>query len=276
VLIKKLIKTYSPFSTAIIKQNYLAYRSRFLLWTIANTITLLVQVFLWIAIFNNSPTETINGYSKQMMINYVIISKIIESITFVSIEQQVARDLQSGSIVNSFTKPINYEIEVLFKALGGIIGSTIIFAPIYCLILIIFNADGEIVISNFNIIIMLFFILHLIISFVLNFLVSLIFSSILFKTIKHGGVYEIKKILIMFLSGALFPINFYPLFLSKVLEYTPFIYIRYVPINILFGKMTINEMLLSSLIGLAWCIIVYVFAFSLWKRMIKYITIFGG
>jgi len=271
----KLFKTYSPFSIAIIKQNYLAYRSRFLLWTIANTITLLVQVFLWIAIFNNSPNEIINGFTKQMMINYVILSKIIESVTFISIEQQVANDLQKGSIVNSFTKPINYEFELLFKALGSIIGSTIIFTPIYLVILGVFNANGEIL-YHINPLTLLFFVVHLMITFTLNYLIGLFFASLLFKTIKHSGVYEIKKILVMFLSGALFPITFYPIFLSRILEYLPFIYIRYVPTKILLGHMSNYEMIISTLLGLSWCILIYLLAILFWKHMIKQITIFGG
>jgi len=269
------IKTYKIFSIVVIKQNYLAYKSRFILWVIANSITVIAQIFLWIAIFNSSITELINGISKQEMINYIIISKIIESLTFASLESKVSQDYNDGRIAMSLIKPINYRTELLFRTFGGTLGSAILFCPIYLVIFVIFNI-GSFGVLNLQFINIIYFIVLLIIAFFINYFISIIFSSLIFKTIKSSGIYEVKKTLIKLLSGALFPLVFYPEILAKILKYLPFVYLRYIPTLMIQGNYNNSEGLILISIGLLWLALLYIISRLMWIVQIKKITIYGG
>lgn len=270
---RKFLRTYTPFSKYIIKQNYFAYKSRFLLWTISNIVLILAQIFLYIALFSNSNTLEINGYTKNEMIQYIIYSKIIESFSFVSVEQQLGNDIRDGSIVNSLIKPINYKIELLFRSIGGAVGSTLLFSPFYFIILLIFNYEFIFSIKFVNILI---FILFVIIAFILNFFISMIFASIIFNTIKYNGIYEVKKTIIKLFSGALFPLSFYPPILQTLLKYLPFTYLRYIPVCIIQGKFDFQTLPLQFLIALFWIFVLYLASFFSFKLQIKKISIFGG
>ncbi|MBC6356703.1 hypothetical protein ERK19_04975 [Lactobacillus helsingborgensis] len=271
--IKLTFSIYITFSKAELKQNYLAYKSRFFLWIGSNSVTLIIQIILWMAIFDSSPSETINGYTKAGMIDYNVISKITESFTFVSFESKVSEDIDNGSIVMDLMRPIDYTKELLFRSFGEVLGSILMFSPIYILIGFIVN-DFHLHFSNIlSIFMYLFFIL---IAFLMNFFLCLLFSSFIFKTIKSRGVYALKTTLIGLLSGALIPMDMYPRFIRSFLSYSPLIYLRYVPISVITGKINFYQSLIYLFIGIPWTIILYFISKALWKRQIVSLTIFGG
>jgi len=271
----KMIHTYSIFTKTTFKQDYMAYKSRFLLWGMSNLILIFVQIFLWVAIFNSSQDVFINGFDKNQMINYIIISKIIESLTFASIENKIAQDYNDGKIAMSLIKPIDYRKEILFRTLGVTMGSLVLFTPIYLIIYIFFNMtslySGELIWLK-----LLTTTPLICIAFLMNFYISSIFSSLVFRTIKSSGLYELKKTVVKLLSGALFPIVFYPSFISKSLNYLPFIYLRYIPVTYLQGKHSISDSIQTIIIGLIWLIVLKTISNYLWNKQIKKIVIFGG
>ncbi|MBU1092983.1 MAG: ABC-2 family transporter protein [Firmicutes bacterium] len=270
------VRIYIPFTIATFKQQFLAYRSRLIIWMIANFITVLFQVYLWISIYSNYEGTSINGYTLVNMINYIIVSKVIESLTFINIEPIISRDVNEGRIATSLIKPISYKTELLFRSLGNILGSLLLFIPIYAAMFIIFNwhSLSEI---KLNLGIVLLSLTFIIISFVVNYLIALIFSSVIFKTIRHRGIYEIKKTIILLMSGALFPIEFYPSFLSKILKYTPFIYLRYIPVSFIINySLSMKEIIEYVLFGAFWMAFLFFIASIVWNKMFKRIIVYGG
>lgn len=271
----RTIRTYFPFAKATVKSEYFAYRSRFLLWAIANCVSFVAQLFLWKAIYENSPDAIIKGYSFSEMILYLGISKIVECMSFASIENKVSKGVRDGEIANSLIKPIKYKTELLFRSLGQIVGSTCLFLPMYLLTFFLFSklngVTFELKLGN-----VLIAIVFLALAFMLNYYISLISSAVIFRTVKHSGIYQLKKTLVSFLAGALFPIAFYPTVLQKAVNFMPFIYLRYYPTIVMQGKVTAIESLQILVIGVLWVVVLGVVASALWKKMIKKLMVFGG
>lgn len=266
------LKSYQVFSLAELKQNYLAYRSRIILWVLANTVVLLVQLFLWIAIYNNSFSTTINGFSKTEILNYCIISKIIEAFTYVSFEAKVAKDLNNGNIVMTLIKPINYRAELFFRSVGSILGSIILFVPVYIFIWLIVN---KFKIYFYGLQNLLFFI-SLFNAFLLNYFICLICSSFLIRTIKSKGIYFLKLTITNFLSGALFPLAFLPLKIHQIINCLPFIQLRSIPIEIFMRRIGEKEIGINFLIAFFWIFIFYHLSSYLWNKQLKKLESFGG
>ncbi|WP_282805570.1 ABC transporter permease [Lactobacillus isalae] len=266
------IKSYYFFSLAELKQNYLAYKSRFMLWVFANTIVLLVQLFLWLAIYNNASTATINGFSKMEILNYCIISKIIEAFTYVSFEAKVAKDLDNGNITMNLIKPINYRVELFFRAFGSILGSIVLFVPVYVLIWLIVN-KFKVYFCGLQ---SLLFFISLINAFLLNYFICLICSSFLIKTIKSKGIYFLKLTIINFLSGAFFPLAFLPFKVHQIINFLPFIQLRSVPIEIFMRRIIGKEIFINFFISIFWIFIFYQLSSYLWNRQLKKLESFGG
>lgn len=268
------IKTYYPFSKNQLKQKYFAYSSRMILWVVSNTVTFLFQIMLWIAVYNSSPTKSINGYNLQELLNYIVISNVVECATLIRFESTVAENISDGRIVMSLIKPISYKKELLFRGLGGVMGSLVLFCPVYMSIGIFIN-KGKIALSALDLILFLIF---LVLAFAMNYYLGLIFASFIFKTIKADGIYWLRVSIINLFSGALIPFSFYPNALHAFLKLSPFSYLRFIPITILLNRkqMSSIEILMYLLIG-----IIYVFSMAwianlLWDKQYKQILIFGG
>lgn len=271
----QIFRTYSPFAKTTLKSDYFAYRSRFLLWAFANCVSFLAQLLLWKAVYNNSTESIIKGYSFNEMISYIGISKIVECMSFASIEKKVSNGIRDGDIANSLIKPINYKIELLFNSIGQIIGSTCLFFPLYLLVYYIFCITNHVII-NFELSNVLLFPLFILIAFMLNYYISLISSAVIIKSIKHSGVYLLKKTIVSFLAGSLFPTSFYPVFLRKMISYMPFVYLRFYPTIVLQGKISIRDSFVVLTGGFFWVLVTGVLASILWNKMIRMIESFGG
>lgn len=269
------IKIYLPFSFSVLKSDYLAYKGRFLLWVFANLAIFLSEIFLWIAIFNSSSVSVMKGFTKESIISYIAVSKIFESFSFCSIETFVSQDIRNGNITISLIKPINYKIELLFRTFGQILGSFMFFLPCYLATYAIFIFLGQ-ASFNFTLINIFYFIIFTIIAFTINYFFSLLLSGFVFRTIKSGGIYEIKKIFISILSGSFIPISFYPDILRKSLIYTPFVYLRFIPIRIIQGSYSNLDIIIHILIAIGWIFILGFISNAIWNNQLKKIIVFGG
>ncbi len=268
------ISAYFLFSKTVIKEEYFAYKYKFIFWSLSNVITLLVQIFLWIAVYKSTNDESINGYLMIDMLNYVIFSKIIESMTFVSVESKVSDDFRSGNIALNLSKPINYEYELLFRSLGGILGSIIMFVPLYFCISLIVNIIHSAMPLTLSGLMFSFILCIFSISF--NFFLSMIFSAFIFKTVFYSGVNELKKMILKILSGAFFPLEFYPEVFRKILDFLPFSYLRYYPIAAMQGKISLQHDLKILIIGIIWFFFLFFIYKLIWNKLYKKISIYGG
>lgn len=269
------ISTYFPFAKATYKSDYFAYKSRFFLWSMANAVSFLAQLFLGKAVYANSAAEVINGYSLDEMVMYLGMAKMVECMSFASVESNVSEGIRDGRIVNNLIKPINYRTELLFRAIGQVMGSISLFLPVYMLIFGLFAYTNEIAVPCQTYGIVIGFV-YLVLSFMMNYYISLIASCLVFRTVRSSGIYQLKKTLINFMSGSFLPIVFYPRFLQHAIKYLPFVYLRYYPSVVLQGKLSLKESLYKLCIGFLWMLILGAVSTNLWKRMTKKLVVFGG
>lgn len=267
------IWSYLPFCKAVIKQEYFAYKYKFLIWSVSNTISLLLQMMLWIAVYRNATESMINGYTLTQMLQYVILSKIVESVTYASIESKVSDDYRSGNIAINLCRPIKYEYELLFRCIGECLGSTILFLPVYIVVYAVthhFTQGLSIAWEN----ILASSILS-IAAFSMNFLISMIFSTLVFRTVLYSGVTEFKKVVLKLLSCSFFPLEFYPESLQHILTKLPFGYLRYYPIACLQGKIEgkIFDIVIQNCI---WLVVLFLINKLLWKKAYSAMINYGG
>lgn len=269
------LKAYIQFTKATARSEYFAYKSRFLLWAFSNAISFIAQLFLWKAVYANTSVEMINGYSVNDMMYYLCVSRIVECFSFVSVEAYVAKGIKDGQIAIDLIRPVNYKCELLFRALGQIIGSVVLFLPVYLILFAFFT-----VFNRFKVLVdpstVVLGVILTVLAFLLNFVISLLVSCLIFKTTKHTGVYMMKKTAIAFLSGAMLPISFYPDIVQKVIRYAPFAYLRYYPISAFLGKTDGIYMYDVFIRGLLWLVFLIICLRIIWARSIKKMLVFGG
>lgn len=268
------ISNYVPFGRSVI-QARMSYKVGFFMRIVGGLIQVLIMYYLWLAIFNSSSSDTINGFTSSEMIIYVIMSYITAQLISISNEWAIADDILTGSIATNLIKPIKYEKRILSESIGQVVLNVCtISIPVWiCFYLYRFIAYKETPPSLSNI---LLFLVSAIFGFIIMFLFNFIFSISAFYVTYIWGFMLCKSIVINFFSGQLIPIVFFPKAMQGILKYLPFSGMNYTPVMIYMGKLSMNEILFSIGVQVVWIVILFLLYKILWGKAIKRVTVMGG
>lgn len=271
---KRILGVYWPFAKSEI-QRALAYRISFFGYILGDILQIVVAFYLWAAIFNSSTNSTINGFTKNDMIVYVVMSFITAMTIGSGTEWVVAGEVQSGEIAINLIRPINYKLRLIAQSIGSITWQFIaIFLPIWIgMVGIRYFTLGELPPSIGTIGI---YLLSLIFSFTIWFLFNFCFGLMAFFVTYIWGLNVFKETVVKFVSGAIIPIIFFPMWFQNFLVFLPFGSINYTPVMIYLNKYTGYETLKVLGIQVIWIIILYLLSNYFWGKAIKKLTIMGG
>lgn len=268
-------KKYLPFSKAQM-QEFVNYRAHAVVWVLMEFMFLVLQYFIWKAIYDNSPNDVINGYSFIGMITYVLLVRVVSSLTFVMPSGYISDDIRSGAIAMNLIKPINYRTQLFFKSLGDIVNSIVFFViPItITLVIVALFVDLE---MTFTLPVILAFILSILFAFTIRFFIGYIFGLIIFLTINSFGIFQLRRAIEGIFSGVIIPLHFFPEWLYQIALFLPFMQGLYVPIRIIMGNYETHlDILYALLFQAMWIVILYVLAVFFWKKVVHRLVVLGG
>jgi ABC-2 type transport system permease protein len=178
--------------------------------------------------------------------------------------------IRAGDIFISL-KPLDYRIHVR-ELDGAMVGNLItITVPSFVIIFGVFHAN---IMLGPNI---LFFVLTVAGSCVLSFLFDFVIGTTCFWTMSVWGISAAKDLLIMFLSGALIPLQFYPDALLGAIRYLPFAYMYNLPLTILTaGSVDIRSWVTGFGIQCAWIVAVWFLSGVFRCISMRKLTVNGG
>lgn len=234
--------------------------------TLAGIAVAIIQVYIlyyiWKNVYDN--TASMNGYSLDQMITYVILSSVIYSLIELGITLKVADLVKTGDIVLWMVKPIGFIRTMLLDSAGSLLANIFTMAiPI-----LVFSILSIGMYFQKDILTNLVFIISVILSIIISMYIDLIFGLLTFWTENGWGLRVIRQSMIKLFSGALIPISFFPETLRNICNVLPFKSLVEIPLNIyIFG---VNG-------DAAWCIanqFFWVIILSLAvKMMYKYIVL---
>ena len=233
---------------------------------------LLIFIFmnLWDYIYDN-PSELINGYSKNQMIWYVIITEIIWGATDGRRYcRKIVDDVKGGNIAYMINKPYSYIGYAISSHLGETTIKTIIAIIVGFAMGIFFLKDFPTLSLPAIIIVLLSGILAVLINSLLVTFIGLI-SFFIEDSNPIFWLYS-KMILVL---GVLFPIEYFPGILAQIMRYSPIYVTCYGPAELFvdFNYSSSVEILISQIIYL---IIGWIICYTLYKKGVKKLNVTGG
>jgi ABC-2 type transport system permease protein len=253
-------------------KNVYAYRVEAFSGAINSLANLFVLWVVWIAIFAASTTEIIGGFTLPMMINYVILSALIQTYTWTMVEYGMEEEIKSGSIATLLLKPFKYPFYHFFKDFGMVVGSSIIKFPIMVAVAVFalgftIAAPEVIIITGIS----------TILGYLVNFLVAFLVGLWAFWTVGSIWGFRLTKQVVMgIMSGAIIPLYLFPDWLVNIANVLPFKAIFHIPLSIYIGKITGIEILYSLGQQVLWIVILSALAASIWVISKKRLVIQGG
>ena len=241
---------------------------------LTNVMAYFVIIFIYINLWNyiyDDPTQLINGYSKAQMIWYVIFTEIIYfSLGGRRACIKLAEEVKSGRIAYTINKPYNYVLYSLFSHMGNVFIKSIVFLIVGLLMGAIFIGEFP-VLSFVNVLALLvIFYIALIVNTLFIIVIGL-FSFIIEDSVPMYWLYS-KFTLI---CGALFPIEFFPEKVQKILQFSPVSAINYGPAK-LFVSFSWEQLIPILISQIAYMVIAYLLCMLVYRKGVKRLNVNGG
>jgi len=250
-------------------KDSLVYRFDMAITLITAPISILVFYSLWSAIYKYSGVDVIRGFTLIQLISYYVLTWVIGIFSYSDIEDAISHQVRSGGITKELLKPLNYLVSNFFITIGHRSFAMFIeIIPVFAIGFIFFNIRTSLTYLPF-------FLLSAIFAFILTYLLSALVGMTAFWLVQNRGIVKIKRVLINFLSGAVIPLTFFPLWFQKLSYFLPFQYLTFIPINIWLGKYTLIQTIQFLGLQLLWTAVFYMICFFVWKAAMKKVAAVG-
>lgn len=268
------LKRYFIFSKSGI-QTTLAYRGQVALWFLGGVINAVLMGLLWWAIFSFSESDTVSGFTFPQMMMYVLLSTIVGEVTFSESMSSITDEVRYGTIGMRLMKPINYRAQLAFTGLGSFVARALIVGIPMTLVgtLVMVYGFGLGGITWYNI---LLFLPACFLAMLLNDAIDFLFGQLAFRTQAMFGVHSMSKVILGFLSGAMVPLAFFPMWAQTALMYTPFPSIMSFPVRLFLGQLAWADVAVGFGIAAAWTVLLNVIGLLLYKTSVRKVVVFGG
>lgn len=252
-------------------QEYFVYRLNFILWRLRSFLFFLTLIFFWLAVYGK--TENMFGYQKSQMLTYVVGVAFLRGIVLASRVAELAHLIRDGELSKLLLVPVNiFKVFLSWDLSDKFLNITF---SILEIVLVFFLFHFSVFIPSLGLI--LLSLLAVILAFFLYFFLNMSLSVTAFWTDDIWSTRWLFGVIILeFFSGAIFPIDVLPLWLSKIVYLTPFPYLVFFPIKIWLGQVSLLETVRILAICFTWLVFFYFLSHFLWKKGIKTYTAHRG
>lgn len=248
----------------------ITYRAHFIFMAIGNIVYVVVAYFLWQAIYGAN--TSLNGLSLGQAYLQIAVSMGIYALLQNWVEWFISSQIQQGDVIRYLTRPLDYMYAMLADSAGGTAINCIgIAAPT---IILAYALSGMAppplwaALACVAAVVLAFFI-----SFCIDFLIGLLS----FVTTTVWGISTTKEIIVLFASGAIIPLAFFPPSVQAVLEWLPFQAIYSAPLAfLLHPDLTAADLGLIFLRQVIWLLIIFGASRLAWRTMVRHLVINGG
>ena len=256
------------FKTQIMSN--LQYIFNIILGFIGYFIMLFILFNLWRYLYSD-PSELINGYNMIQMTWYVIITETLwMTLGGRKYCRKISNDVRSGNITYNINKPYSYVGYCLSTHLGDIFIKGIIYTILGML-------TGFVFLGSFpalSLLSILFILLTSILAAIISILLITSIGLISFFIEDSGPFYWVYSKVILVL-GTIFPIEYFPSVVQKILNFSPVYVVSYGPAK-LFVDFSWNKAISIIIAQLIYILVAYIICTLIYKKGVKKINVNGG
>ena len=254
-------------------RNAREYRINFLFSLLSAVCPAVIQTALWTSIYGPDPGESLFGFTYSQMIAYVVIANLVSRLVRTSFEYDLSSDIKSGGLDRFLVKPIGYFGFRLFTFLGGKSAQTGVTVVVLSASVWVMSAVLGFPISAAAV---LAFTAAILLAFALNFLIFWCVGMLAFRLTEIGFLFEAMRIVIITLSGGIFPLSVFGPSGEAVLKTLPFRFTIQFPTELLSGRIPPGEILPGFAMAAGWTAILALLARALWANGIRRFAAVGS
>jgi ABC-2 type transport system permease protein len=251
----------------------LEYRAN-TLFSIAGAISpIVIQTALWAAIYGGDPDAAMFGFSYPQMLAYTVVAQIVSRLVRTGFEYEMNNDIRTGSLDRFLVKPVGYRAYRLAVFLGDKLVQSLVMGLLLALSVAALSGWAGFGVSPGA---AALFGLGIVAAFVLNFLIFWLVGLMGFWLTEIGYLFEAVRIVIICLSGGVFPLSVFGEGAERLLSLLPFRYTIQFPTELLAGRVPDAEVLPSFGLALAWMAVLYAGGAMLWRLGLRRFAAVGS
>jgi len=247
------------------------YRANLLMYLFYWLVSPVVYLAVWTAIARAN--GSVGGLTVNDFITYYMTLLIVDQLTSEITIHILAYKIQDGTLSGDLIKPIHPVLtnilvnNLAFKALAFLA-----LIPIWGVLWLLFQPDYSAV-SLQNILLVL---PAIALGFALSFLFGAALTCVAFWTTRVYSLGEFYWALVLLFSGQFVPLQLMPSLIEQVATYLPFGMAKYVPIQIILGRMSAPEILRAYAVGVVWLVIATLLFNWVWREGVKKFSAVGA
>ena len=251
-------------------QRQLSYRAATVAGLITNIFFGLLRASVLVALYNNR--EVVEGLSVQDIITYTGLTQAV--IVYLSIfgSYDLMRSIHQGEIAGDLLKPLSlftfWLAQDFGRAIAGFLLRGLSIMTIYALV---FDITYPTSLAQW---------LALIVTLVLSWLISFAYRFLVnlsaFWSPDARGIGRFAFIIVMFFSGFLMPLRFFPDWVQTLAYFTPFPHMLNTVVEIYLGAVTGMELVKALLAQVAWAVALIIVCQLTLRLGTKRLVILGG
>ncbi|MCC6235879.1 MAG: ABC-2 family transporter protein [Verrucomicrobiales bacterium] len=255
-------------------QSTLVYRVNFVVRALFGLIPLFSLILLWRAIYEGASGPQVGGYTLGEVITYYLMVNVVVALTSVTEDDwQIAADIRDGRISQFLLKPIDYlRYRLCLFAAGRLVYTAAALIPTA---LFLWTQREHLQLppspthaAAFGVALVLTALLQFFISYTMALLAFWVLEVATFIFILFAFEYAA--------GGHLFPLDMLPPAIQQALQFTPFPYMLYFPVQVYLGRATPAEIGQGLVVQALWVAVVYLLARAVWARGVKHYSAVGG
>ena len=251
-------------------QKHLAYRAANLAGIATNTFFGAVYILVYTALF--SGREQVGGFTLQDTITYAILAQSLLMAMSAFGNRELSEAIVKGTIAVDLARPVDFYLYWAALDLGRAIYYLIFRGlPTFAIGALLFGVKWPA-----NAATLLMFLLTVALGMVVSFAFRFITNCLAFWTTDARGLLYLTNTVIMFFSGFIVPLNFFPPPLAAIAVALPFRGLAQLPVNVYLGKIPPGQLGPILLTQVAWLILMVVGGRLVLSRMVRRVTLAGG
>ncbi len=248
----------------------LQYRFDVIFGFVSYFILLFILFNLWRYLYSDT-SGLINGYSMSQMMWYVVMTEILwMTLGGRKFNTKICNDVKTGNITYNINKPYSYIGYSLSMHLGDILVKGVLYVLIGMLIGFIFLGHFP----SLSIIEIIVVIIASLLATIISIFIIMALGLISFFIEDATPFYWVYSKLILIL-GTIFPIEYFPTVLQKVLNFSPIYVVSYGPAK-LFVDFSWDKAITIIGAQLIYLVITYGICKLIYQKGVKRISVNGG
>lgn len=253
-------------------QQAMAYRADFFLGLASCIFPIIMQVYLWTALYKAGAAST-NGYSYNQMILYTLLAGMTSRLVAAGFENEIARDIKDGGLNKYLVRPVPYAGYMLARFLGGKAAS---FGFLLLLAAGVLAGAGAVLGAGFAPGRFALYAVSLAGALGLNFALFFAIAMLGFWLTDISQLFGTISIVIMVISGGVFPLDVFGPAVAVLSVVLPFGYTTQFCVNIVSGRLTLPAIGRGLAVQVCWIAVFGLLCAVLWRRGLRRYTAVGG